>query len=207
MLTLTHTKPDVIVPPLISSQLSKPRAVFGTRGCGLASEGTLLSMGVRDELAVYVLPNATALRVRIEARSCTSRTNWVMRTCLNARRIYRASMDELETGPRRASPLAKHMGPPCRAPAASPTCGGERLRPLARFSEHRKDGCRTQAALSTATHSRCRRRTPLTSLRAIWYRGASAGAQPARRATCQGTNNPSSNYRPAGLVSGSRVAS
>ena len=126
MLTLTHTKsPDVIVPPLIASN-AEARALFEeVVGDAWKAKETLLSMGVSDEVAVYVLPNATALRFHESGSLMYLAHKWVMRTCLNAQEeIYRASMDELEQVRAVHPRLAKHMGPPCvlRRGRITPTC-------------------------------------------------------------------------------------
>ncbi len=126
MLTLTHTKaPDVIVPPLIAGNAAA-RAVFDDSvGNTWEAKETLLSMGVSDELAVYVLPNATALRFHESGSLMYLAHKWVMRTCLNAQEeIYRASMDELEQVRAVHPRLARHMGPPCvlRRNRITPTC-------------------------------------------------------------------------------------
>lgn len=126
MLTLTHTKaPDVIVPPLIAAN-AEARLVFDQAvERSWEAKETLLSMGVGDENAVYVLPNATSLRFHESGSLMFLAHKWVMRTCLNAQEeIYRASMDELEQVRVVHPRLARHMGPPCvlRRGRITPTC-------------------------------------------------------------------------------------
>ena len=126
MLTLTHTEaPDVIIPPLIAAN-PEALAVFGESvEKSWAAKEALLKMGVGDEIAVYVLPNATALRFHESGSLMYLAHKWVMRTCLNAQEeIYRASMDELEQVRAVHPRLAKHMGPPCvlRRGRIAPTC-------------------------------------------------------------------------------------
>jgi thymidylate synthase ThyX len=126
MLTLTHTKaPDVIVPPLVAAN-AEARAVFEESVAhSWSAKEALLSMGVRDEHAVYVLPNAAALRFHESGSLMYLAHKWVMRTCLNAQEeIYRASMDELEQVRAVHPRLARHMGPPCvlRRGRITPTC-------------------------------------------------------------------------------------
>ena len=82
-------------------------------------------MGVSPSSAVYVLPNATAVRL-VETGSLLHLLHkWTMRTCFNAQEeIYAASMEELEQV-RAAHPrLARHLGPPCylRHGLAYPVC-------------------------------------------------------------------------------------
>lgn len=126
MLTLTHTKnPDVVVPPLIAAN-AEALGVFEEVVAEVwAAKERLLSMGVSDEMAVYVLPNATALRFHESGSLIYLAHKWVMRTCLNAQEeIYQASMDELEQVRAVHPRLAKHMGPPCvlRRGRITPTC-------------------------------------------------------------------------------------
>ncbi|MEO8361048.1 MAG: FAD-dependent thymidylate synthase [Vicinamibacteria bacterium] len=126
MLTLTHTtQPDVVIPPLIAAN-TEARAVFEDAVAhAWRAKETLLAMGVPDEVAVYVLPNATALRFHESGSLMYLAHKWVMRTCLNAQEeIYRASMDELEQVRAIHPRLARHMGPPCvlRRNRITPTC-------------------------------------------------------------------------------------
>ena len=126
MLTLTHTQaPDVIVPPLIARN-AEARAVFEDAVAqAWEAKEALVAMGVSDEVAVYVLPNATALRFHESGSLMYLAHKWVMRTCLNAQEeIYQASMDELEQVRAVHPRLARHMGPPCvlRRGRIAPTC-------------------------------------------------------------------------------------
>ena len=85
----------------------------------------LLEMDVPREAALYVLPNAKALRFHETGNLLYLAHKWVMRTCFNAQEeIYRASMDELEQVRAVHPRLVRHMGPPCvlRAGRITPTC-------------------------------------------------------------------------------------
>ena len=86
-----------------------------------AAKNRLLEMGVPLEAALYVLPNAKALRFHETGSLLYLAHKWVMRTCFNAQEeIYRASMDELDqvraVHPRWPGTWAR---PACCAPAAS----------------------------------------------------------------------------------------
>ena len=77
------------------------------------------------EQALYLLPNAKALRFHESGSLLYLAHKWVMRTCFNAQEeIYRASMDELEQVRAVHPRLARHMGPPCvlRYRRITPTC-------------------------------------------------------------------------------------
>ncbi len=85
----------------------------------------LLERGVEPELALYVLPNALAVRFDESGTLLDLLHKWTMRTCLNAQReIWQASMDELEQVRAVHPQLARHVGPPCavRSGLARPRC-------------------------------------------------------------------------------------
>jgi thymidylate synthase ThyX len=89
------------------------------------AKNRLLDMGVPLEDALYLLPNAKALRFHETGSLLYLAHKWVMRTCFNAQEeIYRASMDELDQVRQVHPRLARHMGPPCvlRAGRITPTC-------------------------------------------------------------------------------------
>jgi thymidylate synthase ThyX len=126
LMTLTDTRrPDYITPPLIAAN-AEARAVFEEAMDGAwAAKNRLLEMGVPLEQALYLLPNAKALRFHESGSLLYLAHKWVMRTCFNAQEeIYQASMDELEQLRAVHPRLARHMGPPCvlRYQRTSPTC-------------------------------------------------------------------------------------
>ena len=85
----------------------------------------LLGLGVAPELAVYVLPNALAVRFEESGTLLDLLHKWNMRTCLNAQReIYQASMEELEQVRAVHPGLVRHVGPPCfvRSGLVRPRC-------------------------------------------------------------------------------------
>jgi len=85
----------------------------------------LLARGVAPELALYVLPNALAVRFEQSGTLLDLLHKWTLRTCLNAQReIWRASMDEVEQVRAVHPKLVEHVGPPCfvRTGLARPRC-------------------------------------------------------------------------------------
>ena len=85
----------------------------------------LLALGVDPELALYVLPNALAVRFEESGTLLDLVHKWTMRTCLNAQReIYEASMQELAQVRAVHPELVRHVGPPCfvRTGLARPRC-------------------------------------------------------------------------------------
>jgi thymidylate synthase ThyX len=126
LMLFTDTKrPDYVTPPLIATS-APARAVFAeAMDAAWAAKNRLLEMDVPLEQALYVLPNAKALRFHESGSLLYLAHKWVMRTCFNAQEeIYRASMDELDQLRAVHPRLARHMGPPCvlRASRISPTC-------------------------------------------------------------------------------------
>jgi thymidylate synthase ThyX len=126
LMTFTDTRtPDFVTPPLVARD-PEARALYDeAMDAAWAAKNRLLELDVPLEQALYVLPNAKALRFHETGSLVYLAHKWVMRTCFNAQEeIYRASMDELdqlrEVHPR----LARHMGPPCvlRAGRITPTC-------------------------------------------------------------------------------------
>jgi len=74
----------------------------------------LLARGVAPEEALYVMPNATAVRFEQTGSLMHLLHKWTMRTCLNAQReIWEASMDEIEQVAQVHPQLARYAGPPC----------------------------------------------------------------------------------------------
>ena len=90
-----------------------------------AARGRLLELGVSPESALYVLPNALAVRFEESGTLLDLLHKWNMRTCLNAQReIFEASMEEVEQVRAVHPSLVRHVGPPCfvRTGLARPRC-------------------------------------------------------------------------------------
>jgi thymidylate synthase ThyX len=126
LMTLTDTvKPDYITPPLVRANARALEVYSRAMDAAWAAKNRLLDMGVPLETALYLLPNAKALRFHESGSLLYLAHKWVMRTCFNAQEeIYQASMDELDQVRAVHPALAKHMGPPCvlRAGRITPTC-------------------------------------------------------------------------------------
>jgi thymidylate synthase ThyX len=126
LMTLTDTsRPDYVTPPLLAANPRALELYEAAMHRAWVAKDRLLSMGVPLESALYLLPNAKALRFYETGNLLYLSHKWVMRTCFNAQEeIYRASFEELaqvrEVHPR----LARHLGPPCvlRAGRITPTC-------------------------------------------------------------------------------------
>jgi thymidylate synthase ThyX len=126
LMTLTDTaRPDYITPPLVAANAQALEVYTQAMERAWAAKNRLLDMDVPLESALYLLPNAVALRFHESGSLLYLAHKWVMRTCFNAQEeIYRASMDELDQVRAVHPALAKHMGPPCvlRAGRITPTC-------------------------------------------------------------------------------------
>jgi thymidylate synthase ThyX len=126
LMTLTDTaRPDYVTPPLVAANAAAREVYEEAMARAWAAKNRLLDMGAPLESALYLLPNAKALRFHESGSLLYLGHKWVMRTCFNAQEeIYRASMDELEQVRAVHPRLVRHMGPPCvlRAGRITPTC-------------------------------------------------------------------------------------
>ena len=116
---------DVVEPELIAGD-ARASALFRE----LVEEqwdarARLLAIGTPPELALYVLPNALAVRFEESGTLLDLLHKWTMRTCINAQwEIWQASMDEIEQVKAVHPSLMQHVGPPCfvRNGLARPRC-------------------------------------------------------------------------------------
>jgi thymidylate synthase ThyX len=126
LMTLTDTRrPDFVTPPLLAANPRAHEIYLAAMDAAWRAKERLLEMDVSRESALYVLPNAKALRFHETGSLLYLSHKWVMRTCFNAQEeIYRASMDELDQVREVHPSLVRHMGPPCvlRAGRITPTC-------------------------------------------------------------------------------------
>lgn len=117
--------PDVVEPELIASDPACSGIFRQTVEAQWHARAELLRLGASPETALYVLPNALALRFEESGNLLHLLHKWNMRTCLNAQReIYEASMDEVEQVRALHPQLVKYVGPPCvvRNGLATPRC-------------------------------------------------------------------------------------
>ncbi|MGA2511152.1 MAG: FAD-dependent thymidylate synthase [Candidatus Acidiferrales bacterium] len=126
LLTLADTRsPDYITPMLIREN---PRALEIYRQAmeeAWSAKNELLDRGVPREFALYLLPNAKAIRL-VESGSLLHLLHkWTMRTCFNAQEeIYQASIEEVQQVRAALPELGRYIGPPCflRAGISTPIC-------------------------------------------------------------------------------------
>lgn len=126
LLLLTDSaEPDYVTPMLIRRHGDARRVYEQAMAEAWQAKNRLLELGVPREFALYVLPNATAVRF-VESGSLIHLLHkWTMRTCFNAQEeIYQASMEEIEQVARVHPRLMRYVGPPCvvRAGITQPIC-------------------------------------------------------------------------------------
>ena len=117
--------PDYVVPRLIAANAAARAAFERAMHTAWDAKNRLLALGVPLEFAMYVLPNAKALRMIESGPLIALVHKWTLRTCFNAQEeIYLASMDELDAVRQVHPRLARYLGPPCvvRNGHASPRC-------------------------------------------------------------------------------------
>jgi thymidylate synthase ThyX len=124
MLSDTRT-PDYVVPMLIAGNARARDVYERAMADAWAAKNELLDRGVPREIALYLLPNAKAIRL-VETGSLLHLLHkWTMRTCFNAQEeIYQASMEEVQQVRAALPSLGRYLGPPCyiRAGVATPIC-------------------------------------------------------------------------------------
>jgi thymidylate synthase ThyX len=116
---------DVIEPALIRDDPACHALFTEAVESAWAARARLLEMGASPQQALYVLPNAVAVRFEESGSLLHLLHKWTMRTCLNAQReIWDASMDEIEQVRSVHPELMHHIGPPCfvRDGRARPRC-------------------------------------------------------------------------------------
>ena len=126
LLTLADTRdPDYITPPLLAANPRAQETYDRAMQDAWSAKNELLGRGVPLEIALYVLPNAKAIRLYESGSLLHLLHKWTMRTCFNAQEeIFQASMDEIAQLREVHPELARYIGPPChlRAGITTPIC-------------------------------------------------------------------------------------
>jgi thymidylate synthase ThyX len=119
------TAPDYVTPRLIRQNAEALAVYEQSMTDSWAAKNKLLALGVPLEFALYLLPNAKALRLVESGSMIALQHKWTLRTCFNAQEeIYLASMDEIEQVGALHPRLGKYLGPPCvlRNKIVAPRC-------------------------------------------------------------------------------------
>jgi len=125
---LSRTVPsvvDVIEPDIIRDDPGCHAVFREAVEAAWGARERLLALGVSPENALYVLPNALAVRFEESGSLLDLLHKWHMRTCFNAQReIFEASMEEIEQVRAVHPKLVEHVGPPCfvRSGLVRPRC-------------------------------------------------------------------------------------
>jgi thymidylate synthase ThyX len=125
---LSRTVPaevDVVEPALVREHAECHALFREAAEAAFEARARLLARGVAPELALYVLPNALAVRFEESGSFLHLLHKWTMRSCLNAQReIWDASMDEIAQVGEVHPELMRHVGPPCavRTGLVRPRC-------------------------------------------------------------------------------------
>jgi hypothetical protein len=126
LMTFADTSvPDYVLPRLIGQNPAARDLYEQSMKESWAAKNRLLELGVPLEFALYLLPNAKALRLVESGAMIALQHKWTLRTCFNAQEeIYLASMDEIEQVREIHPQLGRFLGPPCvlRNRVASPRC-------------------------------------------------------------------------------------
>jgi thymidylate synthase ThyX len=125
---LTRTvpgRPDVIEPELVAREPACHALFVEAVEAAWDARSRLAALGVAPEHALYVLPNALAVRFEESGSLLHLLHKWTMRTCWNAQReIWDASMEEVAQVRAVHPQLVRHVGPPCsvRSGLVQPRC-------------------------------------------------------------------------------------
>jgi thymidylate synthase ThyX len=126
LLVLTDTAdPDFITPMLIRENPRAREIYERAMDDSWKAKNELLDRGVPREFALYLLPNAKAIRLFESGSLLHLLHKWTMRTCFNAQEeIYQASMEEVAQVCSAMPELERYIGPPCyvRAGVTTPIC-------------------------------------------------------------------------------------
>jgi thymidylate synthase ThyX len=126
LLTLADTRePDYVTPMLLANNPRAKEIYDRAMQDAWTAKNHLLYRGVPPEIALYLLPNAKAIRLYESGSLLHLLHKWTMRTCFNAQEeIYQASMDEIAQLRELQPELSGYIGPPChlRAGITTPIC-------------------------------------------------------------------------------------
>ncbi len=126
LMSLTDTeRPDYVIPRMIAANPEALACYREAMEAAWQAKNRLLELKVPRESALYVLPNAKAIRFVESGSLIHLMHKWTMRTCFNAQEeIYRASMEELEQVGTNHPHITAFSGPPCviRNGVARPRC-------------------------------------------------------------------------------------
>lgn len=106
--------PDVIVPEIVTHDVQAEALYHGIMTKSWEAINRLRDLGVSDEFAMYLLPNAVAVRFTESSDLLNLHHKHAMRLCYNAQEeIWRASLDEAQQIRAIHPRIGNYLLPPC----------------------------------------------------------------------------------------------
>jgi len=115
-------KPDYIIPMLVWETPEALEFYEETMERTWKDIAALMNLGVPEEFALYLLPNAVSVRFEESGDLLNFHHKWTKRLCYTAQEeIWKTSQEEVLQIKEYAPRVAKHLGAPCSLRAAAPT--------------------------------------------------------------------------------------
>lgn len=106
--------PDFITPFGVTQTEEAHDVYVASMGRSWSAVTKLLEMGVKEEFAFYLLPNALSIRMASTGDLLSYHHKWKMRSCYNAQEeIFRATIDELTQVNEKFPLIGQHIKAPC----------------------------------------------------------------------------------------------
>jgi thymidylate synthase ThyX len=107
-------QPDYVLPPLAAADAGVRRLYEDAMAASWEGIGRLRALGVEDQFALYLLPNAACVRFSESADLLNLRHKHAMRLCYDAQEeIWRASLEEAQQVRGVHPRLGRWLQPPC----------------------------------------------------------------------------------------------
>lgn len=106
--------PDFVTPYGVTQTQEALDVYTASMGRSWSAVTKLLAMGVKEEFAFYLLPNALSIRMASTGDLLSYHHKWKMRSCYNAQEeIFRATIDELTQVNAQFPLIGRHIKAPC----------------------------------------------------------------------------------------------
>ena len=111
---VVSTRPDYILPPLVAASPEAEDAYRRIMARTWAAIDQLLNLGVSEEFALYLLPNAFPIRFEESGDLLHFHHKWVQRLCYTAQEeIWGSCREEVLQVSRRFPEIGKYLAAPC----------------------------------------------------------------------------------------------
>jgi thymidylate synthase ThyX len=115
-------QPDYITPVLLRQNPAAKEFYDATMADLWARISRLMNLGVPEEFALYLLPNAVSIRFEESGDLMNFHHKWTKRLCYTAQEeIWKTSQEEVLQVQAIAPRVARHLGPPCQLRSVSAT--------------------------------------------------------------------------------------